>query len=147
MPRPIRSYGPQQRYLDFRTLYFALPCFSSLDQTPFLSKRLFRKVSNVGVPPRSILAVTFTKKAAEEMKARVRKVIGDEVASRVSLGTFHSVCARLLWRHGEALSGIVPGLNGRFSIYDKEDSRRVIKETMEGMGLGIDKVFFPCNAL
>lgn len=92
------------------------------------------KVLNVHAEPWSILAVTFTKKAAEEMRSRVRSTLGDEISSRVTLGTFHSVCARLLRRYGEALPGIVPGLNSGFSIFDTEDSRRMLTEIMKDIG-------------
>lgn len=51
------------------------------------------------------------------------------------MGTFHSVCARLLRRHGDALPGVVPGLDGRFSIFDTEDSRRMLTDIINENGL------------
>lgn len=73
------------------------------------------------------------------MKDRVRGYVGEDVASRISLGTFHSVCARLLRRHGGALPAIIPGLDAGFSIYDKEDSKKVLSEIIGELGLSSEK--------
>ncbi|CAM9905932.1 unnamed protein product, partial [Hapterophycus canaliculatus] len=59
---------------------------------------------------------------------------------QVALGTFHSACARLLRKHGDALPAVVPGLDGRFSIFDTEDSRRLLTEIIKEMNLDIKEV-------
>lgn len=76
------------------------------------------------------------------MKDRVRNHVGNDVASRISLGTFHSVCARLLRRHGSALPAIIPGLDAGFSIYDKEDSKKILSEIIGELGLSAEKASF-----
>lgn len=93
------------------------------------------QVQRVGAPPWSILAVTFTRKAAEEIRTRVREALGEEASSRLALGTFHSVCARLLRWYGDALPRVVPGLDSRFSIFDIQDSRRVMADIIKENGL------------
>ena len=60
--------------------------------------------------------------------------------AQVALGTFHSVCARLLRRHGDALPAVVPGLDGRFSIFDTEDSRRMLTDIIKENGLDVKEV-------
>ena len=72
--------------------------------------------------PWEILAITFTNKAAGELKERLAKLLGD-AANDIWASTFHSACARILRRHGEAL-----GYSSRFTIYDTDDSKRVMKE-------------------
>ena len=86
-----------------------------------LSQRLCR--------PWQILAVTFTNKAAGEMRERLEKVLGDE-AKEAWIGTFHAMCGRLLRRHAEVL-----GYGSNFTIYDTDDSRRVIKRIMAHLGI------------
>lgn len=99
-----------------------------------------RKVSEVGAPPWSIVAVTFTKKASEEMRGRVREILGEEGASRVTIGTFHSLCVRILRRHGGVLPDVVPGLDASFSIFDREDSKRLLGKVLETAGVGKSEV-------
>ncbi|MDR2525434.1 MAG: UvrD-helicase domain-containing protein [Oscillospiraceae bacterium] len=86
--------------------------------------------------PWSILAITFTNKAASEMKERLGKVLGAE-AEGLWAGTFHSVCAKLLRRH----DGGLPGFNARFAIYDSDDSRRAMKEAQRQ--LNMDEKYLP----
>ena len=75
-----------------------------------------------GYEPYRILALTFTNKAAREMKQRITEIVGDRVASRLWMGTFHSIFLRILRRHADEL-GFRPG----FTIYDTADSRSLIK--------------------
>jgi DNA helicase II / ATP-dependent DNA helicase PcrA len=88
------------------------------------------------VPPSAILAVTFTNKAAAEMRERVARLLSDvELSSTPNLSTFHSFCVRLLRRDGEPLAQIRPGFTRRFSIYDDEDQLALIKAGYRHVGL------------
>lgn len=89
-----------------------------------------------GVPPWAILAITFTNKAAREMKERVEKLVG-EAASEVWVSTFHACCARILRRDIEKL-----GYQRSFSIYDDDDQMSVIKRILKDMNLS-DKTYPP----
>ena len=86
------------------------------------------------VAPWNIIAVTFTNKAANELKERLVRMVNPE-ASQVWAMTFHSACCRILRRHAELL-----GYSGSFTIYDTADSERVMKEIIKDMGLD-DKTF------
>ncbi len=77
-------------------------------------------------PPWAILSITFTNKAADEMKERLAASLGEEYAREVWAGTFHSICVRLLRRFGEAV-GITP----HFTIYDSDDSKRLLLTCMK----------------
>lgn len=79
--------------------------------------------------PWQILAITFTNKAANEIKERCEKMLGSE-ASSIWAGTFHSVCVRILRRHADYL-----GYTNRFTIYDSDDSKRVMKECQKQLGI------------
>jgi DNA helicase-2/ATP-dependent DNA helicase PcrA len=90
-----------------------------------------------GVSPFNILALTFTNKAAREMKERIATIVGDTNAKSIWMGTFHSVFARILRVESEKL-----GYPSNFTIYDTEDSRRLLKEIIKSQGLD-DKVYKP----
>jgi DNA helicase-2/ATP-dependent DNA helicase PcrA len=81
-------------------------------------------VQECGVDPGSILAVTFTNKAANELKERIGGLIGDK-AKKLWAGTFHSICARLLRQEGEAI-----GVPKNFTIYDDGDQQSIVKEAL-----------------
>ncbi|MCX5978207.1 MAG: UvrD-helicase domain-containing protein [Chloroflexi bacterium] len=90
-------------------------------KTRVITHRIAWLIQHEGVAPWKILAVTFTNKAAAEMRDRLHEMIG-EAARDVAMGTFHSLCARMLRRDGEAI-----GLPKGFTIYDADDQARVIK--------------------
>ena len=88
-------------------------------------------------PPYRILAITFTNKAANEMKQRLGTMLGEEVSEQIWAGTFHSICVRILRRHGAAV-----GVPANFTIYDQDDSKKVVSACIEELKLD-DKVFTP----
>ena len=93
------------------------------------TRALTYRVANLiehGVPAWNILALTFTNKAAKEMKNRVKQLIGEEQAEEAWISTFHSTCARILRRDIEKL-----GYSRSFTIYDDDDQQRVIREIMK----------------
>lgn len=94
-----------------------------------------------GVDPFNILALTFTNKAAREMKSRIGKLIGDSKAKALWMGTFHSVFSKILRFEAEKL-----GYPKNFTIYDTDDSKSVIKEVLKNMNLD-DKVYKPSMVL
>ena len=98
-------------------------------KTRVLTHRIAHLISDCGVRPWEILAVTFTNKAAEEMLERVERLVGPD-AQKVWVRTFHSTCARLLRFNAELL-----GFPKDFSIYDKDDSERLTRLVLTEMGL------------
>jgi DNA helicase-2/ATP-dependent DNA helicase PcrA len=98
-------------------------------KTRVLTVRICHLIQHHGVPPERILAVTFTNKAAQEMRTRIRRALGTEPAG-MWMGTFHSMGARLLRRHAPQL-----GWSHTFTILDAEQSLRQIKRTTEAVGL------------
>ncbi len=89
--------------------------------------------------PYNILALTFTNKAAREMKERIASVVGGGVAARLWMGTFHSIFLRILRTHAERIN-----FRSDFTIYDQSDSRSLIKTIIKEMGLD-DKVYKPAT--
>jgi DNA helicase-2/ATP-dependent DNA helicase PcrA len=90
-----------------------------------------------GVPARSILAVTFTNKAAREMRERLDRLVGREKLEELTVGTFHGFCARML-RHDAPIVGLDRG----FTIYDEADQRAILRQAMSVSGVS-DKLFAP----
>ena len=107
-------------------------------KTRVLVHRIARLVER-GIEPWAILAVTFTNKAAAEMRGRLREILG-EVADRMWIGTFHATCAKLLRKHGHAV-----GLTKSFVIFDDDDQIKLIERAVTDrhgartrVGIGID---------
>lgn len=92
-----------------------------------------------GMKPWNILALTFTNKAAREMKERIGRLVGAEQARYLQMGTFHSVFSRILRAEAERI-----GFNASFTIYDQTDARSLVKTIIKEMGLD-DKVYKPSS--
>lgn len=92
-----------------------------------------------GVKPWSIMALTFTNKAAREMKERIGKLVGQELAQHLYMGTFHSIFSRILRAEAQHI-----GFTKNFTIYDESDSRSLIKTIVKEMGLD-EKVYKPAS--
>ncbi len=104
-------------------------------KTRVITHRIAYLVRTVGVNPRRIMAVTFTNKAAREMRERLQLLLAGSV-EQLSVGTFHAACAAILRRDGQVM-----GLNPRYAIYDDEDQISLIKRSLQD--LGIDPKQYP----
>ena len=105
-------------------------------KTRVLTYKIAYLIQEQGLPPEKILAVTFTNKAAQEMKSRVQKLLDFDISS-ISIGTFHSISAQLLRKEIHNL-----GISNSFIIYDQPDSVSVIKDCIKDLGLDV-KQFEP----
>lgn len=101
-------------------------------KTRVLTMRIAHLITN-GVSPFNILALTFTNKAAREMKERIAKVVGDSDAKSIWMGTFHSVFARILRSEGHYL-----GFPSNFTIYDTQDAQNVLKKVIKDLNIDTD---------
>ena len=122
-------------------------------KTRVITFRIAYLIEKMGVMPESILAMTFTNKAAAEMAERVEKLVGGLSVAKPVISTFHSFCVRVLRRDIEALRipSSVPGqppigLTKNFVIYDESDQQQVVKGVMRRLGLD-DKQLTPRNVL
>src|SRR6266567_3152183 len=104
-------------------------------KTRVLTRRIAWLIAEQGVSPFEILAITFTNKAADEMRHRVAALVGP-VAQRMWVSTFHSACVRILRRHASRL-----GYKSSFSIYDQADALRLVGYVLRD--LNIDTKKFP----
>lgn len=98
-------------------------------KTRVITHRVAYLIRVCGISPYRIIAVTFTNKAAKEMRERLDKLLG-QTAEELTLGTFHAICARILRREGKAI-----GLDPRFVIYDEEDQFSLIKQSLLDLDL------------
>ena len=99
-------------------------------KTRVIAHRIAYLIREQGVSPRRVLAVTFTNKAAREMRERVRGLVGEAVEHDITMGTFHRVCSRILRVDGEAI-----GVPRTFTIYDNSDQLAAVKQALDEMGL------------
>jgi DNA helicase-2/ATP-dependent DNA helicase PcrA len=104
-------------------------------KTRVITSRIAWLIREKGVAPNSILAVTFTNKAASEMGERVDRLLGHSSLAKPLLCTFHSFCVRILRRDIEALKVAGEGLTRTFAIYDENDQQAIVKQIMKRMGL------------
>src|ERR1700753_3299489 len=115
-------------------------------KTRVITQRLAYLIKERGVAPDSILAVTFTNKAAKEMAERVEKILGHSTLAKPTLATFNSFCVRVLRRDIEALRVNGKGLTKSFAIYDESDQQAVVKSVLKRLGVD-DKQLKPRVAL
>lgn len=99
-------------------------------KTRVLTHRIAHLIRDREVAPRAILAVTFTNKAAREMRDRLQRLVGEATLDELSVGTFHAFCARLLRREARTV-GLEPG----FAIYDEADQLSVLRRAMDEAGV------------
>jgi DNA helicase II / ATP-dependent DNA helicase PcrA len=111
-----------------------------------ITHRIAYLIEERGVSPDSILAVTFTNKAAKEMGERVEKILGHSTLAQPTIATFHSFCVRVLRRDIEALRIGNTGLTRTFAIYDETDQQAVVKQALKRLGID-DKSLKPRVAL
>jgi len=109
-------------------------------KTKALTTRIVHLLNTGRARPNEILAVTFTNKAAREMKTRVGGMLGEQVAGMRWMGTFHSLCVKILRRHGELV-----GLKSNFTILDTDDQKRLLKQLIRAEG--IDEKRWPAKLL
>ena len=114
-------------------------------KTRVITHRMGYMIRVQGIQPSSILAVTFTNKAAQEMRSRIGKLLGEiDFRQLPQVSTFHSFCVRLLRRSGANLAQIRPGFTQTFNIYDADDQLALIKQIFRSLAL--DEKFMKYNA-
>ena len=104
-------------------------------KTKVLTSKIAYLINNKKAFPNQILAVTFTNKAAKEMQNRVIKILQSDAIGLSWLGTFHSICAKLLRKHARAV-----GLNSNFTILDADDQSRLIKNICKSENIDTKKI-------
>src|SRR5579864_6259039 len=143
----LEGLNPQQReavaYTEGPLLILA---GAGSGKTRVITHRIAYLISRNHIPPSAILAVTFTNKAADEMRTRVAGLLeGENLSSAPNLSTFHSFCVRLLRRDGDPMAQIRPGFTRKFSIYDEEDQLALVKAAFRHLGL--DEKFMQYRAV
>jgi DNA helicase-2/ATP-dependent DNA helicase PcrA len=108
-------------------------------KTRVLTQRIAYLIAVEGVRPWQILAVTFTNKAAKEMEARVKHLLPDQAIEGIMLGTFHSICARILRREAEHLP-----IESNFVIFDSDDQERIVKSVIRELNIN-EKLYRPAS--
>ncbi|MGA2990936.1 MAG: UvrD-helicase domain-containing protein [Candidatus Korobacteraceae bacterium] len=115
-------------------------------KTRVITYRVAHLIENIGVPPSSILATTFTNKAANEMAERVAQLVSGHTVYKPVISTFHSLCVRILRRDIETLLVNGKGMRRDFVIYDEKDQQLVVKTAIRRLGLD-DKKLTPRSVL
>lgn len=138
----LSELNPQQRQavemVDGPVLVLAGP---GSGKTRVLTYRIAYLLEEIRLAPHNILAVTFTNKAAREMRDRLALLVGDDKMRDLTIGTFHAICARFLRRDGETV-GLAPG----FVIFDDDDQSKLIQEIVREQNIN-DKVYRPGQVL
>ncbi|MGH9303662.1 MAG: UvrD-helicase domain-containing protein [Acidimicrobiales bacterium] len=130
--------GPQKEAVCYDGGPLVVVAGAGSGKTRVLTRRIARLVAD-GVPPWRIIAITFTNKAAGEMRRRVVELVGEDAGS-MWISTFHSACVRILRRNAEQI-----GYRSNFTIYDNGDSRRLVEHVLDD--LGVDQKRFPSRAV
>jgi DNA helicase-2/ATP-dependent DNA helicase PcrA len=148
VPTPLRSpeeilarlNPPQREAVSHQRGPLLILAGAGSGKTRVLAHRVAYLVAT-GTRPWQIVAVTFTNKAANEMRERIAGLIGEEAAREATIGTFHAICARILRRDGERI-----GLTRSFNIYDRADQVAVVKGVLRALDLD-EKRFAPAGML
>ncbi|HET6379665.1 MAG TPA: UvrD-helicase domain-containing protein [candidate division Zixibacteria bacterium] len=135
-----RLNPPQAEAVQHRSGPLLILAGAGSGKTRVLAHRVAYLVAT-GTKPWQIVAVTFTNKAANEMRERIAGLIGQEAAREATIGTFHAICARILRRDGERI-----GLTRSFTIYDRADQLAVVKQVLRALDLD-EKRFSPAGML
>ena len=137
----LSKLNDQQRaaveYLDGPELVIA---GAGSGKTRVLTYKIVHLLSH-GYEPWRILALTFTNKAAREMRERIEKLVGAQTSSRLWMGTFHSIFSRILHIHADRI-----GFKSNFTIYDSSDSKSLVKMIIKDMNLD-DKIYKPSTVM
>ena len=104
-------------------------------KTKVLTHKIAYLISNKNIKPWQILAITFTNKAANEMKTRIQNLVGEDLAADMWVGTFHAICVKILRRYIDRI-----GFNTNFLIFDTSDQKTLIKQCIKEMNID-DKIF------
>ncbi len=132
--------GPQAEAVTHVTGPLVVFAGAGSGKTRVITYRIANLIANERVPPYRVLAVTFTNKAAREMRSRLDKLVGEALARELWVGTFHAVCARILRRFGSSV-GVPPN----FVIYDTQDQRTLITRVLRELDL--DEKRYPPRSL
>ncbi len=143
----LSQLNPQQREaVETATGPVLILAGAGSGKTRVITYRIAHLIDHVGVAPDSILAVTFTNKAASEMASRVESLVGARTVAKPLISTFHSFCVRLLRRDIETLQIGGKGYRKDFVIYDESDQQNVVKAAMRRLGID-DKQLTPRSVL
>jgi DNA helicase-2/ATP-dependent DNA helicase PcrA len=147
LPSYLNNLNPQQREaVEAVNGPVLILAGAGSGKTRVITYRIAHLIDGIGVPPDSILAVTFTNKAAAEMASRVESLVGGRSLAKPLISTFHSFCVRLLRRDIDVLQIGGKGYRKDFVIYDEADQQNVVKAAMRRLGID-DKQLTPRNVL
>src|SRR5208282_1870756 len=141
LPQLIDTLNPEQRAaVEATEGPLLILAGAGSGKTRVITHRIAWLVGEKNVAPDSILAMTFTNKAAGEMAERVDRLIGHSSLAKPLISTFHSLCVRILRRDIEALKTATGGLTRTFAIFDDSDQQGIVKQVMKRMGLDIKQL-------